>query len=129
MKDLIKEGRKIQETFKSSMNENITKLLQGVRAKGVNGVEDAWYTMQKRFFVEQTKSLNNSYKSELEQYTGKKITPDMVGKSIKFRDTYVGKTITTMAFSVREATTLTDVPFEIVLVIKFEPNGRFELPV
>ena len=114
LKQLLSESKK-------PLNENITKVLSDVNKVESEKIYDNLTAMKEKFFAEETKRLNDTYKRELQQYVGKEVTSDIIyqlrsrirGGSAS--STNIGKKIISMSFVVQEAYGEVEIMFEVKL--------------
>lgn len=116
---------------KKLLNEDIIGPIKDIQSvQFQDKMSNMWSDVRKKFRVQQTKSLNDSYKAELEKYIGKKITPEIInqlrGRHASKADAYRGKTIDSISFLVRDGASL-GVDFEIVLVVKIQDGRKFTI--
>ena len=113
---------------KKPLNENISQVLNDVSKSQSENIYDDLSAMKEKFFAEQTKKLNNLYKTELQQYVGKEVTSDIIyqlrsrirGGSAS--STNIGKKIISMSFVVQQGWD----EFEIRFVVKLEGGKSIE---
>lgn len=113
LKQLLSESKK-------PLNENITKVLSDVSKSKSEDIYDALSAMKEKFFAEQTKKLNDTYKRELQQYVGKELTSDIIDQlrirgSVSSSPKNIGKKIISMSFVVQEAYGEVEIMFEVKL--------------
>ena len=113
LKQLLSESKK-------PLNEDITKVLSDVSKSKSEDIYDALSAMKEKFFAEQTKKLNDTYKRELQQYVGKELTSDIIDQlrirgSVSSSPKNIGKKIISMSFVVQEAYGEVEITFEVKL--------------
>ena len=124
LKQLLSESKK-------PLNENITKVLSDVNKVESEKIYDNLTAMKEKFFAEETKRLNDTYKRELQQYVGKEVTSDIIyqlrsrirGGSAS--STNIGKKIISMSFVVQQGWD----EFEIRFEVKLEGGKSIEFSV
>ena len=119
--------------LKSLLNEDISGAIKAIQSvQFEDKMANMWSDVRKKFRIQQTKSLNDSYKAELEKYIGKQITPQVInqlrGRHASKADAHRGKTIDSLSFLVRDGVTL-GIDFEIVLVVKTQDGKKFGIHI
>lgn len=102
LKQLLSESKK-------PLNEDITKVLSDVSEVESEKIYDNLTALEEKFFAEQTKRLNNTYKRELQQYVGKVFTDEIISQlgrpnpydNLPRPKSLVGKKIVSMSFTVQ----------------------------
>lgn len=122
LKQLLSESKK-------PLNENITKVLSDISEVESEKIYDNLSELQEKFFAEQAKRLNDTYKRELQQYVGKELTSDIIDQlRIRNRSASsknIGKKIISMSFDVQ----LAYGDLEINFMIKLEGGKSIEFRV
>ena len=123
LKQLLSESKK-------PLNENITKVLSDVNKVESEKIYDNLTAMKEKFFAEETKRLNDTYKRELQQYVGKEVTSDIIyqlraSRGVSISSTNIGKKIISMSFVVQQSWD----EFEIRFEVKLEGGKSIEFSV